>query len=315
MTVADVRTGIVVIACLLLVGAAASCGREPADHSEDATPEAGASRVEDTGEHAPQAASHGEGQAEEHGSDDPGGGHEGGSHEEGGHGAFPRDYAGPIGGRDPSPTVQAELWTVEALVATGFEGPGGEPILVARRTPEIGHYPCVSCHSRPIGSKDLVLAQMHQSRAEHLGAAGVNCNACHDMANPGGLILDCTQCHEREGGRELMPSVSAHLTIQLGHPTGRYRNCLTCHAPENPGLLALPDGDRATMDEAYRLCSGCHFMQARDWAGGGHGKRMGGWQGERVVLSCTGCHNPHDPRFPVRRPVTFPKIARTEAGK
>ena len=64
------------------------------------------------------------------------------------------------------------------------------------------------------------------------------------------------------------------------------------------------------MDEAYLLCGGCHFSQADSWAGGAHGKRLEVWAGERVVESCTGCHNPHHPLFPVLRPVTFPKIAR-----
>jgi hypothetical protein len=257
-----------------------------------------------------EAVDHGE--AEDHGA---AGSHGEGDHGGQAHGAFPRDYAGPVGGQEASALVSTLLWTVDAGTVNGFEGPGDRSFLVVRRTPDIGHYPCTSCHTRPIGSKDAVLAQMHQPRAEHLGAAGVNCNACHDPRNPAGLNLDCTGCHAREGVRELMPSRSAHLTIQLGHPTGRYRNCLTCHAPENPGLLALPDGDRAGMDEAYRLCSGCHFIQARDWAGGAHGKRLSGWAGERVILSCTGCHNPHDPRFPIRRPVTFPKLARREENR
>jgi len=33
---------------------------------------------------------------------------------------------------------------------------------------------------------------------------------------------------------------------------------------------------------------------------------LGGWAGPRVVQSCTGCHNPHDPLFPVKMPVIEP---------
>ena len=216
--------------------------------------------------------------------------------------------------RVASADAQAMMWTVQAVHAEMEEGPGGESFLVAVRTPEIGHYPCTDCHIRPIGTKDVVLAQMHSQRPEHVGAASVDCYSCHNPSAPAELTLDCAECHEREGQRELMPSRSAHLTVALSHPSGQYRNCLTCHAPENPGLLALQGGGRATMNEAYRLCEGCHFSQARDWAGGAHGKRVALWQGERVIQSCTGCHNPHDPSFPVRRPVTFPKIARREAS-
>lgn len=216
------------------------------------------------------------------------------------------------GGVPTGPVVAGLLRIIPSARAVEVAGPSGDSFRVALRTPSVGHYPCTSCHVRSIGTKNVTLAQMHSERPEHQGSTRIDCYACHDPGNPVGLLLDCAECHEREGARDLMPSRTAHLTIRLGHPGGRYRNCLTCHAPENPGLLALQDGRRATLDEAYRLCAGCHFTQAQDWAGGAHGKRLAGWEGERVVLSCTGCHNPHDPKFPVRRPVTFPKIARRE---
>ncbi|HSG49594.1 MAG TPA: cytochrome c3 family protein [Longimicrobiales bacterium] len=216
---------------------------------------------------------------------------------------------GPAGSVDAF-AVAGVLGAVPSAPAVDAEGPGGEPFRVALRSPEVGHYPCTSCHIRPIGHKDEALAQMHGPRAEHEGATRVDCARCHDPFRPGGMTLDCAECHEREGVRELMPSRSAHLSVKLSHPGGAYRNCLTCHSPENPGLLALRDGGRATLDEAYLLCRGCHFMQGEDWAKGAHGKRLGGWAGQRTILSCTGCHDPHDPRFPMRRPVTFPKIAR-----
>lgn len=211
--------------------------------------------------------------------------------------------------------VAGVLGAIPSAPVVETEGPGGLPFRVALRTQDVGHYPCTSCHIRPIGHKDEALAQMHGPRAEHEGATGVDCARCHDPNRPGGMMLDCTDCHEREGVRELMPSRSAHLSVALSHPGGAYRNCFTCHAPENPGLLTLRDGSQATLDEAYLLCRGCHFMQGEDWAKGAHGKRLGGWAGERTILSCTGCHDPHDPRFPTRRPVTFPKIARPGEGR
>jgi hypothetical protein len=212
-------------------------------------------------------------------------------------------------------TVDGVLRSVPTTQAVDIYGPGGEPFRVALRTPEVGHYPCISCHIRPIGQKEVALGQMHSPRAEHEGATRIDCNGCHDPRRPGGLTLDCAECHEREGLRELMPSRTAHLTIDLVHPSGEYRTCLTCHAPANPGMLTLRDGRLASLDEAYRLCQGCHYAQAESWANGAHGKRIGGWAGERTILSCTGCHDPHDPLFPVRRPVTFPKIARPGEGR
>lgn len=215
----------------------------------------------------------------------------------------------------PNVIVSGVLRTIPSTPAVGFVGPEDGSFRVALRTPEIGHYPCTACHTRPIGSKSVTLDQMHDDRVDMQSAAGVDCHACHDPESPDSLVLDCAECHERAGLQDLMPSTTVHLTVHLSHPSGRLRNCLTCHDPENPGNLSLMDGTTASLDGAYRLCAGCHFTEGEDWARGAHGKRLAGWQGERVVLSCTGCHNPHSPRFPVRRPVTFPKIARRETSR
>ncbi|HSM04546.1 MAG TPA: hypothetical protein VK858_07980 [Longimicrobiales bacterium] len=244
-----------------------------------------------------------------HGAGEAGSDHE---VEVGDHG--PSDFPDVPAGQVDDFAVTGVLRSIPAAEAVEAEGPGGEPFRVALRTPEIGHFPCTSCHVRPIGQKAEALMQMHGPRAEHEGATRVECSRCHDPTRPGAYVLDCAGCHEREGRRELMPSRTAHLTVKLSHPGGIYRNCLTCHSPDNPGMLVLREGTQASLDQAYLLCRGCHFLQGEDWANGAHGKRLGGWAGERTILSCTGCHNPHDPRFPVRRPVTFPKIARPGGG-
>jgi hypothetical protein len=288
------RAGMPASAALLLA-AVLACGPE-APH--EAFPREG------TGGHGAEAEVHDEDPVATGGEAHPPEEHDGG----GGHGptGFPE---GPVGHVDDF-AVDGVLRSIPAAPAVETAGPGGTPFRVALRTPVVGHYPCTSCHVRPIGSKEEALMQMHGPREEHEGATRIDCDRCHDPARPGGYLLECTQCHEREGLRELMPSRTAHLTVDLSHPSGADRNCLTCHAPEDPGMLVLRDGRRAGLDEAYRLCRGCHFMQGTDWAAGSHGKRLGGWAGERTILSCTGCHNPHSPQFPVRKPVTFPKIAR-----
>jgi hypothetical protein len=90
--------------------------------------------------------------------------------------------------------------------------------------------------------------------------------------------------------------------------------CSTCHARDNVERLALKSGERPPLDHAYRLCAQCHFSQLRAWAGGGHGKRLDGWQGRRVVMGCTDCHDPHkpavEPRIPFRAPRLEPREER-----
>ena len=106
----------------------------------------------------------------------------------------------------------------------------------------------------------------------------------------------------------------AHDNIQPVHPDTSGAVCATCHAPENPALLALIGGKRATMDQSYRLCGQCHFAQVDAWAGGGHGKRLDGWQGRRVVMACTDCHDPHDPAVLSRIPFRAPVIERIRSN-
>jgi hypothetical protein len=121
----------------------------------------------------------------------------------------------------------------------------------------------------------------------------------------------CTSCHL---GRRLVLADErrrdAHQNIGIEHPKRAGAVCSTCHAAANVEYLALRNGERATLDHTYRLCAQCHFAQAEAWAGGGHGKRLDGWQGRRVVLGCADCHDPHDPAIPSRIPFRAPQVER-----
>ena len=66
----------------------------------------------------------------------------------------------------------------------------------------------------------------------------------------------------------------------------------------NPEWLTLAGLDPVPLNESYRLCAQCHFIQVEAWSGGAHGKRLDTWRGPRVVMNCTDCHNPHDPGIP-----------------
>ena len=52
----------------------------------------------------------------------------------------------------------------------------------------------------------------------------------------------------------------------------------------------------------------CHFTETDAWAAGGHGKRLDGWRGRRVVMGCADCHDPHDPAPRPRTPFAGPHL-------
>jgi len=179
------------------------------------------------------------------------------------------------------------LATVQAVPVKRWTGPGNQPFEVALRsaTPEAGH-------SRMFGSITLPIAL--RSRAAALSQ------------------YPCTSCHQ---GRKVVMAnqriSDAHNNIKPVHPDQTGSVCSTCHSTDDIELLTLKSGERATLDESYRLCAQCHFEQAEAWAGGGHGKRLDGWEGRRVVMACADCHDPHNPAVQTRIPFRAPQLERT----
>jgi hypothetical protein len=112
-------------------------------------------------------------------------------------------------------------------------------------------------------------------------------------------------------GRERV--ADAHQNIEPVHPERTGALCSTCHAADDVERLALENGERASLDETYRLCAQCHISQVSAWADGAHGKRLDGWQGPRVVMACPDCHDPHNPALQPRIPFRAPRIERTRS--
>lgn len=181
------------------------------------------------------------------------------------------------------------LGTVAAAPVERWKGPGDRPFEVALRstTREAGH-------ARPFGTITLSIAL----RSRVAGLSQYPCTSCH-------LGRRVVMADERVK--------DAHQNIQPVHPKQTGAICATCHSRDDVELLLLQSGERATVDQSYRLCAQCHFVQADAWAGGGHGKRLDGWQGRRVVMACTDCHDPHDPGVKPQIPFRAPQIERTRS--
>jgi hypothetical protein len=181
------------------------------------------------------------------------------------------------------------LATVDAVPVKGWTGPGNRPFEVARRSaaPEGGH-------ARTFGT--ITLPIVLRNRVATLSQ------------------YPCTSCH---AGRKIVMASQrighVHENIQPVHPKQTGALCSTCHAEENVELLVLKSGERASVDESYRLCGQCHFAQADAWAAGGHGKRLDGWEGRRIVMACTDCHDPHNPGVQPRIPFRAPQLERPGA--
>lgn len=114
----------------------------------------------------------------------------------------------------------------------------------------------------------------------------------------------CSECHTKPLPEKL-DSKKAHWNIQMHHADENTMNCRTCHDTSNPDSLLSLTGRKIDFEKSYLVCSQCHQKQKKDWSGGAHGKRIGGWAPPRVSQTCVGCHNPHAPGFEPRWPASF----------
>ncbi|MDJ0739085.1 MAG: hypothetical protein QNJ91_05170 [Gammaproteobacteria bacterium] len=121
----------------------------------------------------------------------------------------------------------------------------------------------------------------------------------------------CANCHQwatsnPEPRRLLTPHDNFELQHGL-HGKGGFW-CFTCHDVDNNFSLKTLEGEPVEFAHAYVVCSQCHAQQARDWAHGAHGKRVGNWQGRRQVFNCTACHYQHRPALKPREPLPGPTM-------
>ena len=116
----------------------------------------------------------------------------------------------------------------------------------------------------------------------------------------------CSRCHKDSLPLLVKRSASegkkAHWSVGLEHAPQQTMTCKTCHGEGKMEELVTINGAGVNMNVSYQVCGQCHSKQLQDWAGGAHGKRLGGWASPRVILSCAGCHNPHKPKLASRLP-------------
>jgi len=133
-------------------------------------------------------------------------------------------------------------------------------------------------------------------------------------------FFPCDDCHDAgKSDRRVRKLTEEHTEIEFQHGGGRFWCYDACHNASDMTKLQQMWGSAISFDEAYRLCGQCHFERQKDWYFGGHGKRVGAfavpreipltsdkllvtdresigtWRGERELLNCTACHNPHSP--------------------
>jgi uncharacterized CHY-type Zn-finger protein len=119
----------------------------------------------------------------------------------------------------------------------------------------------------------------------------------------------CSSCHddlEQRPNRRKLVEFHTQRNQEFNHGDTEYW-CYQCHSAKNiDRLVVIASGKLVTFDQAYMLCGSCHGDKLRDWKAAVHGKTMGNWRGEKLRRSCTGCHNPHKPRFSALKPEARP---------
>lgn len=121
------------------------------------------------------------------------------------------------------------------------------------------------------------------------------------------VYYPCSQCHEfMEPDATVRELMSPH-EIELKHGQGRFW-CFACHSLNARDELVAMNGDAVGFNDAHMVCGGCHGLRHKDWHFGAHGKRQTDWKAERVIYSCTHCHDAHDPVIAPREPQPRPGV-------
>lgn len=120
------------------------------------------------------------------------------------------------------------------------------------------------------------------------------------------VSFPCSNCHsidlDQLKAETSYEPQKAHWDIEIVHAGETTMDCNTCHSESDLNKLNSITGAQLDFNESYKSCAQCHSTQYKEWQGGAHGKRVGGWVPPRIVKSCVECHNPHNPSIESRWP-------------
>lgn len=123
------------------------------------------------------------------------------------------------------------------------------------------------------------------------------------------LHYPCSNCHSENldilKSKHEVLGKKAHWDIKLKHASVDVMTCTTCHTENDMDNLHSITNKKIAFDNSFKVCAQCHQEQHKDWAGGAHGKRIGGWATPIVKKTCVNCHNPHQPSFIKRLPSRY----------
>ena len=128
----------------------------------------------------------------------------------------------------------------------------------------------------------------------------------------GGYEQRCDSCHMLfKSSWDRTRPLSQHTNIWLQH--GLNTECDNCHARDNRERFVLHDKSEVDFTQVAMLCAQCHGTVYHDWTRGVHGKTLGYWNekmGTRNRLTCTACHDPHQPAYDPIVPLPGPHTLR-----
>ena len=127
----------------------------------------------------------------------------------------------------------------------------------------------------------------------------------------------CEDCHATKNQEFLLTKTKTSLKhADHAGKHGRLEiECGSCHDRNHSNFLRTSAQAPASFENPSAVCQQCHQDRFKDWTQGLHGKRIGGWKGDREQLHCIDCHSPHSVRFkqmeaspaPLRPKLSHPK--------